>query len=159
MLCISSVQSLSHVWLFATPWTAACQASLCITSYQSLLKLMFVELVMPSNHLILCRLLLLSPSILPRIRVFSNVSSSHQVARVLEFQLNGSPCFIKLGHQQFLSVIWKKESNDLLRKGYWNAVNITYDELSHSISCSMGGLRGHWKAHWWGKCQHPWKAL
>ena len=91
--------------------------------------------------------------------LFKWVSFSHQVARVLEFQLNSSPCFIKLGHQQFLSVIWKKESNDLLRKGYWNAVNITYDELSHSISCSMGGLRGHWKAHWWGKCQHPWKAL
>ena len=75
--------------------------------------------------------------------LFKWVSSSHQVAKVLEFQLNSSPYFIKLGHQQFLSVIWKKESNDLLRKGYWNAVYITYDELSYSISCSMGGLRGH----------------
>ena len=68
------VQSLSCVWLFATPWTAACQASLSITSSQSLHKLMSIELVMPSNHLILCRLLLLLSSIFPSIRVFSNES-------------------------------------------------------------------------------------
>ena len=70
----SSVQSLSRVWLFATPWTAACQASLSITNPQSLLKLMSIESVMPSNHLILCCPLLLPPSILPSIRVFSNES-------------------------------------------------------------------------------------
>ena len=69
-----SVQSLSHVWLFVTPWTAACQASLSITSSQSLLKLMSIESVMPSNHLILCHPLLLLPSIFPSIRVFSNES-------------------------------------------------------------------------------------
>ena len=57
-----------------TPWTAACQASLSITNSRSLLKLMFIESVMPSNHLILCRLLLLLPSIFPSIRVFSNES-------------------------------------------------------------------------------------
>jgi len=71
---ISSVQSLSCIWLFATPWTAARQASLSITNFQSLLKLMSIESVMPSNHLILCRPLLLLPSILPSIRVFSNES-------------------------------------------------------------------------------------
>ena len=71
---ISSVQSLSHVWLFATPWTAAHQASLSITSSRSLCKLMSIESVMPSNHLILCRPLLLLPSIFPSIRVFSNES-------------------------------------------------------------------------------------
>ena len=70
----SSVQSLSHLWLFATPWTAACQASLSITNSRSLLKLMSIELVMPANHLILCRPLLLPPSIFPSIRVFSNKS-------------------------------------------------------------------------------------
>ena len=69
-----SVQSLSHVRLFATPWTAACQASLSITNSQSLLKLMSIELVMPSNHLILCCPLLFLPSIFPSIRVFSNES-------------------------------------------------------------------------------------
>ena len=84
----SSVQVLSHVWLFVTPWTAACQASLSITSSWSLLKLMSINSVMPSNHLILCCPLLLLPSILPSIRtLFQWVSSSHQVAKVLEFQL------------------------------------------------------------------------
>ena len=70
----SSVQSLSHVWLFATPWTAARQASLSIANSWSLLKLMIIELVMPSNHLILCHPLLLLPSIFPNIRVFSSES-------------------------------------------------------------------------------------
>ena len=68
------VQLLSFVWLFATPWTAARQASLSITSYQSLLKLMSIESVMPSNYLILCCPLLLLPSIFASIRVFTNES-------------------------------------------------------------------------------------
>ena len=68
---VSSVQSLSHVQLFVTPWTAACQASLSNTNSQNLLKLMSVESVMPSNHLILCHPHLLLPSIFPSIRVFS----------------------------------------------------------------------------------------
>ena len=68
----SSVQLLSHVQLFVTPWTPACQASLPVTNSRSLLKLMSIELVIPSNHLILCHPLLLPPSIFPRIRVFSN---------------------------------------------------------------------------------------
>ena len=71
----SSIQSLSHVRLFATPWTAAHQASLSITNSQSLLKLMPIESVMPSSHLILCHPLLLLPPIPPRIRVFSNESA------------------------------------------------------------------------------------
>ena len=70
----SSVHSLSHVQLFATPWIAACQASLSITNSQILLKLMSIKSVMPSNHLILCHPLLLLPSICPSIRVFSNES-------------------------------------------------------------------------------------
>ena len=73
-LQFSSIQSLSCVWLFVTPWTAACQASLFITNSWSLLKLMSIESVMPSNHLILCHPLLLPPSIFPNIRVFSNES-------------------------------------------------------------------------------------
>ena len=72
----SSVQLLSHVRLFVTPWTT-CQASLSITNSWSLPKLMSIESVMPSNHLILCRPLLLLPSILPSIRVFSNESVLH----------------------------------------------------------------------------------
>ena len=71
----SSVQLLSRVQLFATPWTAACQASLSITNSQSLLKLMSIESEMPSNnYLILCRPILLPPSIFPTIRVFSSES-------------------------------------------------------------------------------------
>ena len=70
----SSVQSLSHVWLFATPRIAACQASLFITNSRSLLQLMATESVMPSNHLFLYHPLLLPPSIFPSIRVFSNES-------------------------------------------------------------------------------------
>ena len=70
----SSFQLLSHVRLFATPWTTALQASLSIINSQSLLKLISIESVMPSNHLILCRPLLLLPSIVPSIRVFSNKS-------------------------------------------------------------------------------------
>ena len=66
------VQLLSHVWLFVTPWTAARQTSLSFTISQSLIKPMSVELVMPSNHLILCHPLLLLPSVFPNIRVFSN---------------------------------------------------------------------------------------
>ena len=73
----SSVQSLSYVQLFATPWTAAHQASLSITNCQSTTKLISIESVMPSNHLILCRPLLLLPPIPPRIRVFSNESTLH----------------------------------------------------------------------------------
>ena len=85
----SSIQLLTHIQLFAIPQTVARQASLSITNSGSLLKLISIESVMPSNHLILCRRLLLLPLIFPSIRVFSNesVSASHQVARVLEFQL------------------------------------------------------------------------
>ena len=83
----SSVQSLSHVKLFVTTLTEALQASLSIPNSQSLLKLMSIKLVMPYNHLILCRPLLHLASIFPSIRIFSNVSSLHQVAKVLERQL------------------------------------------------------------------------
>ena len=72
-----SVQSLGHVWLFVSPWTAARQALLSITNSWSLLKLMSIELVMPSNYLTLCRSLLLLFSIFPSIRVFSNESVLH----------------------------------------------------------------------------------
>ena len=73
----SSAQSLSHVWLFVTPWTTACQASLSITNSRSLLKLMSIKLVRPYNHLILCVPLLLLPSIFPNIRISSNESVLH----------------------------------------------------------------------------------
>ena len=73
----SSLQKLSHVWLFMTPWPAVCQASLSITNSGSLLKLMSTEFVMPSNHLTLCHPLLLLPSIFPTIRFFFSESALH----------------------------------------------------------------------------------
>ena len=69
-----SVQSLSHVWLFVIPWTVAHQISLSFTNSQTLLKLMSIGSVMPSNHLVLCRPLLLLPSVFPSVRVFSSES-------------------------------------------------------------------------------------
>ena len=108
----SSAQLLSRVQLFATPWTAACQASLTITISRSLLKLMSIDLVMPSNHLILGCPLLLLPSIFPSIRVFSNesvlhirwpkyggfsfsISPSNEYSGLISFRMHwlvGSPC-------------------------------------------------------------------
>ena len=88
----SSVQLLSRVWLFVTPWTAACQASLSITNSQSPPKPMSIESVMPSNHLILCHPLLLLPSIFPSIRVFSNGSGLRiRWPKYWSFSFNISP--------------------------------------------------------------------
>ena len=101
----SSVQLFSHVWLFVTPWAAARQASLSITNSRVLLKLMSTESVMPSNHLILCRPLLLPPSIFPSIRVFYNesvlcimwpkywsfsfiISPSNEYSRLISFRMD-----------------------------------------------------------------------
>ena len=89
---IRSDKSLSHVPLFETPWIAARQASLSITNSRSSLRLTFIESVMPSNHLILCRPLLLLPSIFPTIRVFSNELAHHiRWPKYWSFSFNISP--------------------------------------------------------------------
>ena len=89
---ISSVQSLEHIQLFATPWTAACQTSLSITISRNLLKLMSIMSVMPSNHLILCHPLLLPPSTFPSNRGFSNESLLHiRWPKYWSLSLNISP--------------------------------------------------------------------
>ena len=86
------VQSLSHVQLLATPWIAACQASLSITNSCSLLKLMSIKSLMPSKHLILCHLLLLLPSVFPSIKVFSNESLLRiRWSKYWSFSFNISP--------------------------------------------------------------------
>ena len=91
-LYLQIVQSLSHVWLFVTPWTATLQASLSITNSQSLLKLLSIELVMPFNHLNLFHPLLLPPSIFPSIRVFFNESALHiRWPKYWSFSFNISP--------------------------------------------------------------------
>ena len=98
LLSVSSVQSISCVSLFATSWTAALQASLSITSSRKLLKLMSIESVMPANHLILCRPLLLSPSLFPSIRVFSNESVLHiRWPKYWSFSFSISPSSEHLG--------------------------------------------------------------
>ena len=99
-----SVQSLSCVRLFATPWIAARQASLSITNSRSSLRLTSIKSVMPSSHLILCRPLLLVPPIPPSISLFQWVNSSHEGAKVLEFQLQ---------HQSFQ----RTSRTDLLQNG------------------------------------------
>ena len=121
----SSVQSISHVWLIAAPWTAACQASLSITNSQSLLKLMSIKLVMPSNHLILCRPLLLLPSVFPSIRVFSNesvlcircpngwsfsfsISPSNEYSELISFRID---CFDLLAVQGTLESLLQHHSS------------------------------------------------
>ena len=126
----SSVQSLSHVQFFVTPWTAARQPSLSITNSQNLLKLTSIESVMPSNHLILCRSLFLLPSIFPSIRVFSNesalcirwptywsfsfsISPSNEYSGLISFRIDGltslqlkglSRVFSNTTNHQFLSI-------------------------------------------------------
>ena len=127
----SSVQSLSLLRLFATPWTAAHQASLSITNSWSLLKFMSIESVMPSNHLILCHSLLLSPSIFPSIRVFSNesalcitwpkywsfsfsISPSNEYSRLISFRMDwldllavqGSLKSLLQHHSSKASIFW-----------------------------------------------------
>ena len=104
----SSVQSLSHVRLFATPWTAARQASLSITNSRSLLKFMSITSVMPSNHLILCYPLL-PPSVFSQHQgLFHWVSSSHQVAKLLEFELQDSTWISLYSYCSFqhLWILW-----------------------------------------------------
>ena len=102
MLCSSSsVQSFSHVQLFATPWTTSCQATLSITSSRSPPKPMSIVSVMPSNHLILCCPLLLLLSIFPRIRVFSNESAGHILPSI-------PPSFRVLSNESALRIRWPK---------------------------------------------------
>ena len=103
LLC--SVQSLSRVQLFVTPWTASHQASLSITNSWSLLKLMSIELAMPSNHLILCHPLLLLPSIFPSIMVFSNESDLLCIVPIFVYMLpKQAPRFCFNCTQTFLSL-------------------------------------------------------
>ena len=114
---LSSVPSLSRVQLFATPWTAARQASLSITNSQSLLTLTYIESVMPSNHLSLCRPLLLLPSIFPTIRVFSSESVLHiRWSKYWSFSFSISPSSEYSGLISFRIDCWiSLQSKGLLR--------------------------------------------
>ena len=116
-LAVVFVQSLSHVWLFTTPWTAAPQASLSVPHHLlSLPKFMSIESVMSSNHLILCRLLLLLPSVFPRIRVFSSESALHirwSKCIYLNFKIllkNAKHCLTIQGYHKY-SICKKQKKN------------------------------------------------
>ena len=150
MLHFSSVQSLSRVRPFATPWTAACQVSLSITNSQSLLKLMSIALVMPSNHLILCWSLLLLPSIFPSIRVFANesalcirwpkywsfsfsISPSNEYSRLISLRMDWLDLLAVQGTLKSLPIPQFKSISSLV--------------LSFLYSPTLTSIHDHWKNH------------
>ena len=140
----SSVQSLSRVWLFATPWTAAHQASLSITNSRSSLKLMPIESVMLSSHLILCRPLLLLPPIPPSIRVFSNESTLRMRSpKYCSFSFSiipskehpglvGSPCN-------------PRDSRESSPTPQFKSINSSVLSFLHSPT--LTSIHDHWKNH------------
>ena len=143
---MSSVHSISHVWLFATLWTTAHQASTCITNSQSLLDLMCIESMMPSNYLILCHPLLLLPSILPSIRVFSNesvlcirrpkywsfsfsISPSNEYSGLISFRINW---FDLLAVQETLKSLLQHHSSktSILRRSGFFIVQLSHPYMT-----------------------------
>ena len=137
----SSVQSLSRVQLFVTPWIAACQASLSITNSRSLLKLMSIELVTPSSHLILCHPLLLLPSIPPSIRVFSNESTLRmRWPKYWSFSFSISPSkntqgWSPLGWTGWISLqskgVSRVSSNTTVQKHQFFGAQLSSQSISH----------------------------
>ena len=142
----SSVQSLRCVRLFATPWIIACQASLSITNSQSLLKLMSIESVIPSNHLILCRPRLLPPSIFPSIRVFSSESVLYiKWPKCWSFSFSISPSneypgliSFKMNWLDLLAVQWTHKSLLQLQ-------SINSSMLSFLYSPTLSPIHDYWK--------------
>jgi len=149
-MCIQSVQSLSHVQLFATPWTAAHQASLSITNSRSPPKPMSIESEMPSNHLILCRPLLLLPSIFPSLRVFSselalrirwpkywsfsfNMSPSNEYPGLISFRMDWLDLLAVQGTQESSPTPQFKSINSLA--------------LSFLYSPTLTSIHDYWKNH------------
>ena len=145
----SSVQSLSRVWLFATPWIAAHQASLPITNFWSLLKLMSIELVMPSSHLILCHPLLLPPPIFPSIRVFSNESVLHiRWPKYWSFSFNISPSNEHPGlifRMDWLDLLAVQGSQESSPKPQSKSINSSVLNFLHSPTLTF--IHDHWKNH------------
>ena len=145
----SSVQSLSRVLLFATPWTTACQAPLPTTSTQSLPKPMFIELMMPSNHLILCRPLLLPPSIFPSIRVFS--MSQLFASGGQSIGVSASTSVLPMNTQDW-SLGWidwiSLQSKGLSRASPMPEFkSINSSELSFLYSPTLTSIHDYWKNH------------
>ena len=146
----SSVQLLSCVQLFAITWTEARQASLSITNSRSARKLMCIELVMPSSHLILCCPLLLLPAIPPSVKVFQWVNSSHQVAKVLEFQLQHqsfqrTPRADLLENGLVGSPCSPRDSQESSPTPQFKSINSSALSLLHSSTFTS--IHDHWKNH------------
>ena len=144
-MCLSSVQSLSCVQLFAIPWTAARQASLSITNSQSLPKLMSIESLMPSNHLILCCPLLFPSSIFPNIRVFSNESAlCIRWSKYWSFSFNISPSNEHPGLISF-RIDWL----DLLEVQGLSRVFSNTTVQKHQFFCAQLSLQSNSHIHTW----------
>ena len=146
----SSVQSLSHVQLFATPWTEAFRFSLSITNSWSLLKLMSIESVMPPNHLILCRSLLLLPSIFPSIRVFSNGSVlCIRWPKYWSFSFNISPSNEHSGlisfRMDWLDLLATRDSQEFSPTAQFKSINSL--ALSFLYSPTLTSIHDSWKNH------------
>ena len=147
-----SVKLLSNVQFFVTPWTAALQASLSITISRSLLKFMSIESVMPSNHLILCRPLLLLPSIFPSIRVFSNESALHmRWPKYWSLSLSISPSnehprLISF-RMDWLNLLAVQGTLKSLLQHHSSKASINSSALSFLHSPTLTSIHDHWKNH------------
>ena len=147
---LRSDQSLSRVRLFATPWIAACQASLSITNSRSSLKLMSIESLMPSSHLILCHPLLLLPPIPPSIRVFSNESALH--VRWPKYWISASASVLSINIQDWFPLGWTGWIS-LKSKGLSRVFsNTTVQSINSSVlsllhSPTLTSIHDHWKNH------------
>ena len=148
---VSSVQSLSHIQLFATPWTAARQVSLSITNYQSLLKLMSTESVMSSNRLILCPLLLL-PSVFPSIRVFSDESALHiRWPKYWSFSFNISTSSEYSGlisfRMDWLDLLAVQGTLKSLLQHHTSKASILEHSAFFIVQLSLTSIHDYWKNH------------
>ena len=158
----SSVQLLSHVWLFVTPWTAACQASLSITNSWSPPKPMSIELVMLSNHLILCCLLFLPPSIFPSIRVFSNESALRiRWPKYSSFSFNIGPSNEHPGlisfRMDWLDLLAVQGTlKNLLQHHSSKASIFRHSSFLHRPT--LTSVRDHWKNHSLDKTDPCWQS-
>ena len=163
MQAVVTVQSLSHVRLFATPWTAACQASLSFTISQSLLKLMSIESVMPSNHLILCHPLLLLSLIFPSIRVFSNeavlciswpkywsfsISPSNEYSGLISFRIDWLDLLAVQGTLKSLLQHFNLE----------RFKSIDSSVLSFVYGLNLTSIHDHWKNHSFDQMDLCWQS-
>ena len=146
------MQSLSHVRLFAIPWTAACQASLSITNTWSLIKLIPIELIMPPNYLILCHPLLLPPSIFPSIRVFSNESVLHiRWPKYWSFSFSISPSNEYSGLISFrinwLDLLTVQGTLKSLLQHHSSKASILWRSAFFVVQLSLKSIRDYWENH------------